>query len=70
MTKRNKTQGGRYTAPNDRSKLVRQRLRQARAQHEQATRAAQADPGNHEKRTKAFALGATVKVLEGMLSDD
>lgn len=47
--------------------LARKRLKQARAAHRHATRQAIAHPDDHELRAKAFALGATVKLLEGLL---
>jgi hypothetical protein len=49
--------------PATRTKILATARRQAAA----ANRAAQADPDNHELRTKAFALAATVKTIEGLV---
>lgn len=42
-------------------------LAKARREAAVANRAAQADPENHELRTRAFALAATVKTIEGLV---
>lgn len=62
-----KRKGGRTTpAPSPQEKLRRQRLTEAKRAHKTATRAAMATPDDHELRAKAFALGATVKLIEGL----
>ena len=49
--------------------VIRARLKEAKRMHRKATRAAQRNPGDHELRARAMALGATVKMIERMLDE-